>query len=75
VGLKRPIPVHIVYRTAWVDAQGRLQFRKDVYQRDPELRAELQQGPGISGSVSGMPPRAAPDVFEDDAEIGVIGVR
>jgi len=75
VGLKRPIPVHIVYRTAWVDAQGRLQFRKDVYQRDPELRAELQQGPGISRSVSGMPPRAAPDVFEDDAEIGVIGVR
>lgn len=41
VRLKRPIPVHILYRTAWVDNQGRLQFRNDVYQRDPELQAVL----------------------------------
>ena len=33
VRLKRPIPVHIVYFTAWVDDAGRPQFFEDVYQR------------------------------------------
>lgn len=34
VHLARPIPVRILYRTAWVDRQGRLQLRDDVYGRD-----------------------------------------
>ena len=33
VKLKRPIPVHIVYFTAWVDDAGRPQFFEDVYRR------------------------------------------
>jgi len=32
--LTRPIPLHIVYMTAWVDEQGIANFRKDVYKRD-----------------------------------------
>jgi L,D-transpeptidase YcbB len=32
--LKRPIPLHIVYMTAWVDEQGIANFRNDVYSRD-----------------------------------------
>ena len=32
--LARPIPLHIVYMTAWVDEQGVANFRKDVYKRD-----------------------------------------
>ena len=34
VKLKRPIPVHIVYFTVWVDDAGRPQFFEDVYRRD-----------------------------------------
>ncbi|HEY7412841.1 MAG TPA: L,D-transpeptidase family protein, partial [Vicinamibacteria bacterium] len=34
IAVPRPLPVHVVYWTAWVDAAGVLQFRKDVYGRD-----------------------------------------
>lgn len=34
VGLTQPIPVHIVYWTAWVDDEGVLQMRNDIYRRD-----------------------------------------
>jgi L,D-transpeptidase YcbB len=34
VKLSASIPVHIVYLTAWVDEQGRLQLRDDVYGYD-----------------------------------------
>jgi len=38
ITLKRPLPVHIVYDTAWVDESGAVEFRKDVYGRDGELQ-------------------------------------
>jgi murein L,D-transpeptidase YcbB/YkuD len=34
VKLRQPIPVHIVYMTAWVDEQGGLHFEDDVYGYD-----------------------------------------
>lgn len=34
IGLKTPVPVHFVYRTAWVDSTGRPNFRSDVYGYD-----------------------------------------
>lgn len=34
IGLKNRIPVHIVYLTSWVDENGKLQFRDDVYKYD-----------------------------------------
>jgi murein L,D-transpeptidase YcbB/YkuD len=37
VKLVRPIPVHFVYMTAWVDEQGIANFRNDVYKRDPSI--------------------------------------
>jgi murein L,D-transpeptidase YcbB/YkuD len=37
VKLVRPIPLHIVYMTAWVDEQGVANFRNDVYKRDPSV--------------------------------------
>jgi len=43
VYLERPLPVHILYRTAWVDTRGRLQFRNDIYEKDSELLGALRQ--------------------------------
>ena len=34
VRLDEPLPVHILYWTAWVDDRGRVQFRDDVYSVD-----------------------------------------
>ncbi len=34
VKLKKPIPVYLMYWTSWVDENGQLQMRDDVYQRD-----------------------------------------
>ncbi len=39
VKLKVPIPIHIQYFTAWVDAKGGLQFRDDVYGYDAKQAA------------------------------------
>ena len=43
VTLKNPVPVFIGYLTAWVDGQGRLNFRKDIYNRDQLLEELLIQ--------------------------------
>lgn len=42
VTLKKPVPVHLEYWTAWVDEAGQLQYRKDIYQRDDRLLAALR---------------------------------
>lgn len=34
VNLEQHVPVHITYRTAWIDEAGERQFRGDVYGRD-----------------------------------------
>ena len=41
VRLNTPIPVHLVYQTAWVDKDGLLHFSKDLYGRDQELAKAL----------------------------------
>jgi murein L,D-transpeptidase YcbB/YkuD len=37
VAVKNPMPVYITYFTAWVDRQGNLNFREDIYNRDSQL--------------------------------------
>jgi len=44
VALERRIPVYIVYATAWVDEEGRLNFRDDLYGHDARQRAMLGLG-------------------------------
>ncbi|MER2997712.1 L,D-transpeptidase family protein [Pontibacter populi] len=29
--IRKPMPLHIIYQTAWVDQNGKVQFRNDVY--------------------------------------------
>lgn len=43
VKLPRPIPVHILYFTAFAGSDGSLQFRKDVYGWDKRLERELEE--------------------------------
>lgn len=42
VYLDQPVPVHLTYRTAWVDGDGVLQLRADVYGRDRRTLAALE---------------------------------
>lgn len=39
--LPEPVPVFVVYETAFADADGKLQFRPDIYGRDAEIWAYL----------------------------------
>lgn len=41
VKLDKPVPVYITYYTAWVDANGRLNFRDDIYNHDKEIIAKM----------------------------------
>jgi len=34
IGLSKKIPVHIIYLTSFVDENGKLQFREDIYNYD-----------------------------------------
>ncbi len=34
VAIEKPVPVHLIYRTAFTDNKGRAQYRRDVYGRD-----------------------------------------
>ncbi|MEL6287669.1 MAG: L,D-transpeptidase family protein [Pseudomonadota bacterium] len=34
VSLRRPVPLHFIYVTAWADPSGRVSFRPDIYDRD-----------------------------------------
>jgi murein L,D-transpeptidase YcbB/YkuD len=46
VPLPRPLPVYILYATAWVDRNGDLQLRRDTYKLD-ELVAKAISVPGV----------------------------
>ena len=40
--LKKPVPVHILYLTAWADDKGTAYFGKDIYDRDRQLITALK---------------------------------
>lgn len=45
VNLPAPVPVHLQYWTAFVDGEGRLNFRRDLYARDAAVVAALEAPP------------------------------
>lgn len=46
--ISRPLNVHFLYLTAWVDEGGTLQFRNDIYARDKSLDEALRKKPSLS---------------------------
>ncbi len=53
VRLERPVPVHIVYRTAFVEDDGTVQYRRDVYNRDAAVFRALQRAGVALRAVQG----------------------
>ena len=50
VNLPQTVPVYLLYLTAWVDEDGLVNFRNDIYQRDkPMARALYDGGAGGKG--------------------------
>lgn len=43
VDLEEPVPVHLIYRTAFTNAKGQTQYRRDVYGRDARIWNALSQ--------------------------------
>lgn len=42
IELERPLPVHLTYRSAWIDENGVEQFRGDIYARDAKIARALE---------------------------------
>ncbi len=53
VYLKEPVPVHIIYRTAFADGRGEVQFRRDIYGRDGRIWSALSQAGVALRAVQG----------------------
>jgi len=45
IRLPKPVDIHILYLTAWVDDNGLLHFRDDIYGRDERLDKSLRKNP------------------------------
>ncbi len=53
IAVARPLRIHLLYWTAWVEEGGALQFREDVYGRDATLRDALERVPDERLRLSG----------------------
>ena len=51
--LDQPIPVHLIYRTAFTTITGDIEFRRDVYGRDAKIWSALSQAGVALNAVRG----------------------
>jgi murein L,D-transpeptidase YcbB/YkuD len=50
VNLEQKVPVHLAYRTAFTNALGQVQFRRDIYGRDARIWSALaREGVVVNG--------------------------
>jgi L,D-transpeptidase YcbB len=59
INFPKPIPVHLTYQTAFVDENGKLQLREDVYGRDARMIAILK---GSERKVADIAIERTPDL-------------
>ncbi|MEO0362121.1 MAG: L,D-transpeptidase family protein, partial [Pseudomonadota bacterium] len=52
VNFDEPVPVHLTYRTAWIDEDGGRQYRADVYGRDARVLGALK-AEGVLADLGG----------------------
>ncbi len=50
--LKNAIPVHLVYYTAWVDEEGEVNFREDIYGKDRQFFSDNNQVSSIVTTIN-----------------------
>ncbi|MDI9570083.1 MAG: L,D-transpeptidase family protein [Pseudomonadota bacterium] len=48
VNLSKPLPVYVIYLTAWFDTRGHIHFRDDIYDYDKSLEKVLEQSSGTA---------------------------
>lgn len=53
ISLPSPVPIHLLYWTAWAKEDGTVHFRNDIYGRDGRLAAALAEVP--STAAPGVP--------------------
>ena len=75
INFPHPIPVHLTYQTAFVDHDGKLQFREDIYGRDARMIAILKNARerriayvavALPPNTSAKPVRAPVGMFPGD---------
>jgi L,D-transpeptidase YcbB len=55
ISLAKPMPVAIVYLTAWVNSEGLVQFRRDLYQLDAApAKSARPEGCGPTGFAAAL---------------------
>ena len=57
--LPKPVPVFVVYETAFADGDGKLQFRADIYGRDAEIWQALDPKRRTVAATQGARPTRA----------------
>ncbi|MCW3779999.1 L,D-transpeptidase family protein [Defluviimonas salinarum] len=53
IHLQKPVPVHLVYFTAWPSARGEIEYRRDVYGRDARVFDAMQAAGLVLREVRG----------------------
>jgi len=53
IDLKEPVPVHLIYRTAFTTPKGRMNYRRDVYGRDAKIFKALAKAGVVLRAVRG----------------------
>ncbi len=53
VDLKQPVPVHLIYRTAFITNKGKTEFRRDIYGRDARIWRALNDAGVALRAVQG----------------------